>query len=106
MAIDEGNALGNPQRDGAGASYPASKRTKNVLTKEQQGVSQHNHSHSNPQGGSDNREAKGSQSGGAGSGIPIKETPKTRTPDKRVQKARAAHAARENGSCDTTGRKK
>jgi hypothetical protein len=106
MAIDTGNALGNPQPTEAGASYPASKRTKNALDKAQVGhLGKHNLGHTNPEGGSDNREAKGSQSGGAGSGIPTRENPKSKTPDKNVQAARARHAARENGSQDTTGKR-
>lgn len=103
MSIDEGNALGNIMRDDAGASTPASKLTMNALDKAQQGVTKHNLGHSVPSMGSDNRESQGSQSGGAGSGVPAQGNIKSKTPNKAVQRTRNAHAARENGSQDTTG---
>jgi hypothetical protein len=103
MSKEAIDLLVNGSEHDAGANVPASKRTKNTLDKDQQGLSKHNHGHSKPEMGSDNREAQGSQSGGAGSGVPASEHIKSKTPDARVQKARAAHERRENGSANPDG---
>jgi hypothetical protein len=86
-----------------------------------------------PSSGSDNRDDQGSQSGGAGSASKEKGPErdnglsvilgggspaiagsskqqstelKSKTPNSQVQASRARQVARENGSCDTSGRKK
>lgn len=92
---------------------PLSKRDANTRTKERQvaaksGIEHANHMPSQlGQGGTvNNRAEKGSQGGGAGSGIPKRETPDVSKLDKRHSKALRDIAARENGVYDRTGVKK